>query len=243
MGDSPINALEPEQVASTMGQMLVEIKVQGTAAIGYNIYSWSMEQSVTSSDLKLVIVDNVAPSNETLADDSYPLRVYTYSYYNAGNENGKALTDWLLTEEGQGVITNAGYVGIFGTVPPTETEDISATLKAAEENVVSYFMNDSGFLCYDVKFLEWVDNSAQAKTFANEKNKGQLMFGLAETDSEPLTEEDIEQSLGKSSFTHKQYIVLTRDRNGGEWEVINSGIVKTYENGEVTSLTEGLLIR
>ena len=38
------------------------------------------------------------------------------------NVKGKALTDWLLTAEGQEVVASAGYVGIFGALPPDEEE-------------------------------------------------------------------------------------------------------------------------
>jgi len=109
---------DPNRVLGSMGSMLTAVNFTGSAAIGYNIYSWTMmEYMIKEEFIKFILVDGIMPSNETLADNSYPLLVYTYSYYNKGNSKGKALTDWLLTLTGQRIVASAGYVGIYGELP------------------------------------------------------------------------------------------------------------------------------
>ena len=103
---------DPDRIATSMGEMLGAVYMTGRSAIGYNMYSWAMEQWVEYDQLKLFAIDGIEPSNETLSDSSYPLMVYTYSYYNVNNEKGRALTEWLLSAEGQELIESVGFVGI-----------------------------------------------------------------------------------------------------------------------------------
>ena len=98
-------------IVSSMSGIISDIRERKNT-IGYNIYSWSLRETLESlityvddpalqimsgqnlyKGIKFIAVDGVMPSDETLADDTYPLRIYTYSYYNKGNEKGKALTD------------------------------------------------------------------------------------------------------------------------------------------------------
>jgi phosphate transport system substrate-binding protein len=112
-----LTGLDQGMVIGSMGEILSSIQLTGSGAIGFNIYSWALNYQVENAQLKILAVDGVRASNETLSDKSYPLLVYTYSYYNRDNAKGKALTDWLLTAEGQRVIASAGFVGIFGELP------------------------------------------------------------------------------------------------------------------------------
>ena len=77
--DAPADAYDV-YVADSMSSLLWDIEATGSAAIGYNIFSWSMEQQLDYLRLKPVSVDGIAPTNETIADDTYPLVIYTYSY-------------------------------------------------------------------------------------------------------------------------------------------------------------------
>ncbi len=51
----------------------------GLNSIGYSVYNYAAKQRADAANVKLVAVDGVAPNDETIADDSYPLVSYTYT--------------------------------------------------------------------------------------------------------------------------------------------------------------------
>jgi ABC-type phosphate transport system substrate-binding protein len=199
------------QEASNMLDMLMQVEVGGSAAIGYNMFSWSVQQDLGVYDLKTVAVDGVRPENRSLSDGSYPLAVYTYSYYNSDNEKGRALTDWLLTAEGQSVIASADYVGVFGEMPPSELPDFYKDDTECETLIKDYYIGQ-GFDREDLFF--YVDHRLRdrevTQSFSNGKAKDVTALYLVSF-SELETEVD-----------YTRFIVLTREK-GKEFEVINEG--------------------
>jgi len=199
-----------DRVISGMMFLLTQVQETGSAGIGYNILSWSMGQNLDAMGLKAVAVDGIKPENKTLSDSSYPLMVYTYSYYNSGNEKGKNLTDWLLTPEGQRVIASADYVGIFGELPSGEMPDLYKDEFKAQNKVEEYYM-DNGFDYEKGHFYtERIEDEAETEIFAKGSGKDvTVMFLVHFMEYEPEWE-----------FT--RFIVLTRER-GGEFVIINEG--------------------
>jgi ABC-type phosphate transport system substrate-binding protein len=198
------------QEASNMRDLLVQVQESGSAAIGYNIFSWSVRQGLDEFDLKTVAVDGVRPENETLSDGSYPLMVYTYSYYNSDNEKGRALTDWLLTAEGQSVIASADYVGIFGEMPPSELPDFSKDEIECVTLISDYYVGQ-GFDLENWSFgFERVLDREMTQSFSNGKAKDVTALYLVHF-LEFATQGE-----------HTRFIVLTREK-GKEFEVINEG--------------------
>jgi hypothetical protein len=207
-----------------MSLLLTQVQNTGSPGIGYNIYSWSMLQNLDAMDLKTVAVDGVKPDNKTLADGSYPLMVYTYSYYNEGNEKGKALTDWLLTAEGQSVIASAGYVGIFGELSTDEMPDFYKDESDSSAKTEEYYV-ENGMLDWDSMFFypERITDKEQTEAFAAGKSKAVTVLYLAH-----FTHYETEREFSR-------FIVLTREK-GGDFEVINEGAVSSYENGVITPI-------
>jgi hypothetical protein len=198
------------QEASSMRYLLTEVQESGSAAIGYNIFSWSVQQDLDEYDLKTMAVDGVRPENETLSDDSYPLVVYTYSYYNSDNEKGRALTDWLLTAEGQSVIASADYVGISGEMPPSELPDFYKDEMKCVTLIEDYYVSQGLDLENWSLGFERVLDREETQSFSNGKGKDVTALYLVrffefETQGE-----------------HTRFIVLTREK-GKEFEVINEG--------------------
>jgi len=227
MGDVPLTDMTEDdsiKLALSMGGMLETVWTTGSGAIGYNIYSWSGGQGMLfgMQYLKFLAVDGVEPSIENLSDNSYPLIVYTYSYYNRDNSRGKALTDWLLTAEGQRVITSAGYVGIFGDYSQGEMPNFYKDEDESIRKVEEYY-TENGMLVWDSMSFhaERLTDREQTETLAIGKGKDVTVLYLAHF-NEYLTGRE-----------YTRFIVLTREK-GGVFKVINEGEVLLYENGVIT---------
>ena len=87
-------------------------------AIGYSVYAYYEDYEgfmidVTPNKVKLLSIDGVAPTEETIADGSYPLADYNYLVLRADEPEdspARRLADFMLTEAGQGVVSSAGFL-------------------------------------------------------------------------------------------------------------------------------------
>ena len=62
----------------------------------------------------MLSLNGVYPSGENISNGSYPIIAQFYAIYRADNENENipVLINWLLSEEGQQIIEDSGYVRI-----------------------------------------------------------------------------------------------------------------------------------
>ena len=83
------------------------------AAIGYS-YRFYVEGIVGNEKVKMLALDGVYPDTESIRTGAYPVTGPFYAVYRAGNpnENIPLLIDWLLSDEGQRLIEESGYVPI-----------------------------------------------------------------------------------------------------------------------------------
>ena len=68
---------------------------------------------VTPNQVKLLAIDGVLPTDETIADGSYPLADYNYVVIRADepeNSPARRLADFMLTAAGQEVVSSAGFL-------------------------------------------------------------------------------------------------------------------------------------
>lgn len=94
-----------------------EIKKSPVAFLGATIgfsFRYYVEGIVGNSGVKMISVDGVYPDRENIRNGTYPLVYNFYAVYRADNksENVKALVDWILSEEGQYIIDQSGYVSL-----------------------------------------------------------------------------------------------------------------------------------
>ena len=99
MGDIPIGRKSP--LAVTGG------------SIGFS-FRYYLDGMVGSDNVKMLSLNGVYPSAENIQNGSYPVIAQFYAIYRADNENEniQALIDWLLSDEGQEIIEQCGYVRI-----------------------------------------------------------------------------------------------------------------------------------
>ena len=81
-------------------------------AIGYSYYYYVTSMHYTDQ-IKLVQIDGIEPSDETIADGIYPLINPSYAIINADTPEDSPVRDilkWLVSAEGQETAREAGYV-------------------------------------------------------------------------------------------------------------------------------------
>lgn len=81
--------------------------------IGFS-FRYYFSTLVGDPNVKLLSVNGVYPDEGSISDGSYPLVSQFYAVYRSDNENSnvKALVNWLLSDEGQTLIAQSGYVKI-----------------------------------------------------------------------------------------------------------------------------------
>ena len=81
-------------------------------AIGFSVYYY-IDQMYSKPGLRLLAVDGVLPSNESIADQRYPLCNAFYAAVRQDSAEGtpeRKVYDWLSTDAGRACIERSGYV-------------------------------------------------------------------------------------------------------------------------------------
>ena len=83
------------------------------ASIGFS-FRYYMDGIVENEAVKMLSLNGVYPSAENIQNGSYPIIAQFYAIYRADNDNENIpiLIDWILSEEGQRIIEESGYVRI-----------------------------------------------------------------------------------------------------------------------------------
>ncbi|MDR0929596.1 MAG: substrate-binding domain-containing protein [Oscillospiraceae bacterium] len=114
MGDLEPMVLLQSLEATTMSFLVDAVSAydNNEGALGYSVYYY-IDQMYGNDRLRMLSVDGVAPTRETIADGSYPLCTYYYAVMRADlpeDAPERALVRYLLSDEGQRVVESAGYV-------------------------------------------------------------------------------------------------------------------------------------
>ena len=116
MGDAPIAKPRRENVSYDMGTIINEVAAYRnfSNAIGYSFLYFSTEM-VKNDQIKLLSVNGIFPSRETIQNESYPLYENFYAIYidtDEKNENIEPFINWILSEQGQELVQKTGYIPI-----------------------------------------------------------------------------------------------------------------------------------
>ena len=103
-----------ELAPAAMGELVDSIAAYNNSAnaIGFSVYYY-IDQMYSQPGLRLLAVDGVTPSNDTIASESYPLCNEFYAVLHAdaaADSPERQLYDWLDTAAGQDCIKKSGYV-------------------------------------------------------------------------------------------------------------------------------------
>jgi ABC-type phosphate transport system substrate-binding protein len=117
------NEIHPEvqkETSYTMSNVLTDVMAAKTEnppgyALGYSIYYYYHNMDLfydVHNNLKLLAIDGVNPSDETIADGSYPLSNNTYIVIRKDtpkNSPARKMAEFMLTEAGQDCVEHAGF--------------------------------------------------------------------------------------------------------------------------------------
>lgn len=117
MGDTPITDAPTEMVNDLMAGIIEQVAdyKSKTNSIGFS-FRYYVEGIIKNPDIKMISIDGAAPTSENIRNGSYPILTPIYAVTYKENQNGNVdkLLDWILSDEGQYIINETGYVGIKG---------------------------------------------------------------------------------------------------------------------------------
>jgi phosphate transport system substrate-binding protein len=116
MGDIPIMEPRRENISGGMGDIINRVAVYKnfSNAIGYSFLFYSTEM-VKNNQIKLLSIEGIYPSRETIQNGHYPFSDDFYAIYidtDDKNENIELFIEWILSEQGQELVSKTGYVPI-----------------------------------------------------------------------------------------------------------------------------------
>ena len=120
MGDTLISVpFSDGQIVGAMGQLMDRVN-DTPNSIGYSyLYYVNTMMEYYRSNIKLLSVDGIFPSNENIKSGAYPIITPYYAVYRvdcALDSFPRAMVEYLLSERGQNVAEEAGYVAL-GAIP------------------------------------------------------------------------------------------------------------------------------
>lgn len=115
MGDTPITDAPTEMLNDLMAGIIEQVAdyKSKTNSIGFS-FRYYVEGIIKNPDIKMISIDGAAPTSENIRNGSYPILTPIYAVTYKENQNGNVdkLLEWILSDEGQYIINETGYVGI-----------------------------------------------------------------------------------------------------------------------------------
>lgn len=122
--DKRIGALQRNEGSGSQTAMLsfmdgVPMKVDYDSFLGSAIgfsFRFYVEGIVEDGGVKMLSLNGIYPDKENIKNGKYPVVSNFYAVYRSDNQNENipVLLDWILSEEGQQIVEESGYVGVKG---------------------------------------------------------------------------------------------------------------------------------
>ncbi len=115
MGDKSIMEAPKELINDLMVGIIERVSnyKSKSNSIGFS-FRYYVEGIIKNPDIKMLSIDGVKPTAENIKSGSYPIvtPIYAVTYEENANENVGKLLEWILSDEGQYIIEETGYVGL-----------------------------------------------------------------------------------------------------------------------------------
>ena len=181
MAGQPMMEAPAAMVPGGMGELIEAVRSYDNSAnaIGYTVFYYAADMQMAQG-LKILKIDGVAPSAETLRSEAYP---FINGYYACvwaqapADSPQRRLYDWLVSQAGQDLLTLEGYVSVYGPgEAPTDGADILT-------DYTSYTPNGgtpAKFTDFDCPHDHLEPNSGYGKIYPYQ---GALLYGTWEDES------------------------------------------------------------
>lgn len=123
MGDTELIPPKTDLIAIGMGGLMDAIAVydNSAGAIGYSVYSYAAQMYANANKVKFIAIDGIEPSKASMADESYPLLSCTYAIYtDKSADSAREFTEKALSDEGQMLVLESGYLPVNGMEVPSK---------------------------------------------------------------------------------------------------------------------------
>jgi len=114
-GTTPMNApaeLRPTQMSGLVDSIAAANTTIGPNALGYSVFYYATQMYLKNS-VKLLGIDGVVPSAQTVSNGTYPYGTYYYAVMRSdtpADSPARAVVNWLLGDAGQRIASAANYV-------------------------------------------------------------------------------------------------------------------------------------
>ena len=125
MGDTPLMEPKKEDRIAGMGGIIRQVASYRNYknALGFSFRFYCTEM-VANGDIRLLALNGVLPTKDTIRDGSYPVSSSFYAVTAAPigepspqetDETIAAFLEWILSEEGQQIVETSGYVSLLNS--------------------------------------------------------------------------------------------------------------------------------
>ena len=114
MGDLPMMEAPAEWIPGEMDTLMKGVRgyEDSASAIGYSVYYYAEDMRMAEG-MKIIAIEGVEPTDETIGSDAYPLINPYFAVISAeAEEPTRILYDWLVSRDGQMVLEQQGYVPV-----------------------------------------------------------------------------------------------------------------------------------
>lgn len=236
------------QVIGSMGGLLDAVAnfVGGPTGIGYNVFYYVTEMK-KNEYIKLVSIDGVEPTYETVQSGEYPFVSEFYSVIRKSepaDSPARALHEWMLTGEAQNLMASEGYVALWAN-PDADTPRVEgeyAMYPEGEEPV--YFSGANPYALtpsndYGKLYFYLGTSRKEEYSYPN-------FYGLCTADGKIVTEPIytiatlLTDSKGNSAYLCFRSDLARRDDNMSEDSKGREGVL---ENPAILFATDGSWVK
>lgn len=152
----PMTDFIPQSMAGLMDAIAVYDNAEN--AIGYSVYAYAADMYGNGNEIKFIKVDGVEPTKKTMASGQYPLLNYNYAIFDKATKEDstiRLLVEWLLTDEGQLAVSNAGYIPVKN-VAVTEQQIETYNQKGTGKQKETSYKRADKYYTYDFEYGTYI---------------------------------------------------------------------------------------
>lgn len=239
------NEIHPEvqkETSTTMSNVLTDVMAAQTDnptgyGLGYSIYYYFHNMDLfysTSTELKILAIDGVMPTDETISNGSYPLSNNTYIVLRKDSPEGspaRKMAEFMLTDAGQQCVQDAGY----GRLKPST--EISGDLTFSDK-LNTQMPSDKNYMFSPISVkmaLALAANGAKSET----KDEIMKALGLSDLDEFNQMSKDLIERYSKTnilSLNIANSIWINKDKTAQNFSNEFKNIATKYYEADVKSV-------